>query len=75
MRKRAEEALCQVLDIAGTRCGFEASVTSSGIYAPTEVENLIKRFEEADIPFSELFYILREMTETFPAQAREICNR
>ena len=75
MRKRAEEALCQLLDIAGTRCGFEASVTSSGMYAPTEVENLIKRFEEGDIPFSELSYILREMTETFPAQAREICNR
>ena len=62
-------------DIAGTRCGFEASVTSSGMYAPTEVENLIKRFEEGDIPFSEIIYILREMTETFPAQAREICNR
>ena len=63
------------MDIAGTRYGFEASVTSSGMYVPIEVENLIKRFEEEDIPFSEIIYILREMSETFPAQARKICNR
>ena len=67
MRKRAEEALCQVLDIAGTRCGFEASVTSSGIYAPTEVENLIKRFEEGDIRFSELILHLAGNDRNFPS--------
>ena len=74
MRRRAEEALCQVLDIAGTGCGFQASVTSSGLYTPNEVEALIQSFEQGEIPFTEIFHITREITETFPAQNREICN-
>ena len=74
MRKRAEEALCKVLDIAGTACGFEASVTSSGLYTPTEVEGLIKSFEQGEIPFTKIIDITHEMAEAFPAQVREICN-
>ena len=74
MRERAEGALCQVLDIAGPHSGFEASVTSSRLYSPSEVEGLIKKFEEGEIPFTETFNIMREMSETFPAHTREICN-
>ena len=75
MRERAEEALCRVLHIAGATCGFEASITSSGLYAPTEVEGLIKGFERGEIPLTEILNIMWEMSETFPtAQDREICN-
>ena len=74
MRERAEAALCQVLAMAGKHCGFKASVTSTRLYAPTEVELLIKKFEEGEISFTETLNIMREMSETFPAQAREICK-
>ncbi len=60
MRERAEKALQQVLAIAGERCDFKARVTARGLYTPTEVEEVIKRYEAGDIPLSAVNDIIFE---------------
>ena len=60
MRESAEEALRQVLTLAGARCGFKASVNASGLYTPLEVEEMINKFEIGEIPFSALTDIIFE---------------
>ena len=52
MRESAEKALQQVLTVAGEHCGFEAHVTARGLYTPSEVGEIIKKYEAGDLPFS-----------------------
>ena len=63
MRESAEEALRQVLTLAGEMCGFEASVTASGLYTSLEVEDIIRKFEIGEIPFSALTDIIFEKAD------------
>ena len=63
MRESAEKALRQVLTLAGAMCGFEASVTASGLYTPAEVEEMINKFEIGEIPFSALTDIIFEKSD------------
>ena len=70
MRERAEEALHKVLTLARKRCGFDVSVTASGLYTPPEVEELIRRFEAGEIPFSALNDIIFERADGAYAQQR-----
>ena len=60
MRERAEKALQQVLTFAGGECGFEAHVTARGLYTPTEVEEIINKYEAGDIPLSAVNNIMFE---------------
>ena len=52
MRARAEDALRQVLKLAGETCGFVASVTANGLYTPSRVETLIREFERGELSLS-----------------------
>lgn len=63
LRESAEEALRQVLTLAGARCGFKASVNTSGLYTPLEVEEVINKFEIGEIPFSALTDIIFEKAD------------
>ena len=63
MRERAENALHQVLTLAGEKCGFEAQATACGLYAPTEVEEIIERYEAGDTPFSTVTDIIFERAD------------
>ena len=72
MRDCAEEALRQVLTLAGKRCGFNASVTTSGLYTPPEVEGLIRKFEVGEIAFSALNDIIFERAEGPYARQRRV---
>ena len=47
MRACAEEALRHVLELAGERCGFKATVTSFGVWTPNEVDALIQKSRAA----------------------------
>lgn len=58
MRACAEDALRHVLELAGERCGFKATVTSFGVWTPNEVDALIQKFEAGDVPFSAMTDIL-----------------
>ena len=69
MRERAEEALQQVLTVAGAKCSFEASVTARGLYTPDEVEEVIKKYEAGDISLSAVNDIIFERPSG--AQSRE----
>ena len=60
MRTRAEEALRQVLTLACERCGFAASVTAHGLYAPHEVQELIRKFEAGEFAFAEMHDLISE---------------
>ena len=54
MLARAEDALLKVLALAGTRCGFTASVTANGIHTPEEVQEFIRKFEAGELSFSDV---------------------
>ena len=58
LRQSAEQALREVLTIAGDLCGFKASVTANGVYSPEDVCRLIAKFESGKLTFSELPDIL-----------------
>lgn len=58
LRACAEDALRYVLEIAGERCGFKATVTSFGVHTPNEVDALIQKFQAGDLPFSAMSDIL-----------------
>ena len=70
MRERAEKALLQVLIIAGAKCGFETRVTARGLYTPVEVEEIIKKYEAGDIPFSAMTDIIIESANSVQARER-----
>ena len=72
MREGAEEALRQVLTLAGAMCGFEASVNTSGLYTPLEVEDVISKFEVGKIPFSALTDIILEKTDSACSRQRYV---
>ena len=72
MRGRAEEALRQVLTVAGEKCGFEAHITVRGLYTPNEVEEIIERYKSGDIPFSALTNIIFESTNSGESGERYI---
>ena len=69
IRERAEKALQQVLTFAGEKCSFEAHVTARGLYTPTEIEEIIKKYEAGDIPLSAVNDIIFESANS--AQYRE----
>ena len=60
MRARAEDALRQVLALAGDKCGFVASVTAHGVHTSEEVQELIHKFEAGDLAFSSVNDIILE---------------
>ena len=60
IRARAEEALRQVLALAGKQCDFVASVTAHGIHTPQEVQDFIHQFEAGDLAFSDVNGIILE---------------
>ncbi len=60
LRARAEDALRQVVALAGEACGFTANVTAYGVYTPGEVEEFIKLFEKGKLTFSAVREIIHE---------------
>ena len=70
LRSCAEDALRQVLTLAGDRCGFRASVTAFGVHTPDEVNLLIQRFEAGDLPFSAVNDILYGAAKGLPVEQR-----
>ena len=60
MREQAEKALQKVLNIAGSHCGFKASVTAHNLYTPSKVNEIIIDFEAGKIPFSEVVEVIFE---------------
>ena len=54
MLTRAEDALRQVLALAGTRCGFTASVTANGIHTPDEIQGFIHKFEVGELSLADV---------------------
>ena len=72
MRERAEEALRQVLTLACERCGFAASVTAHGLYAPHEVQELIRKFEAGEFAFAEMHDLIFEKANNTQAEQRRM---
>ena len=72
MRESAEEALRQILTLAGARCGFKASVTASGLHTPLEVEDIIRKFEAGEVPFSALSDITFERVDGVCSRQRHV---
>ena len=72
LRSCAEDALRQVLTLAGDRCGFRASVTAFGVHTPDEVNVLIQRFEVGDLPFSAVNDILYGAAKDPQPQQRSV---
>ena len=68
LRECAEQALRQVLIVAGAKCGFEAQVTAHGLYTPVEVEEIVTKYEAGEIPFSAMNSIVFERPN--PAQSK-----
>ena len=73
LRQSAEQALREVLDIAGNLCGFEASVTANCVYSPEDVCDLITQFEQGAITLTEsLDIIFQRDTDVNPSQRRVV---
>ena len=73
LRQSAEQALREVLDIAGNLCGFEASVTANYVYSPEDVCELITQFEQGAITLTEsLDIIFQRDTDVNPSQRRVV---
>ena len=72
LRARAEEALSQVLTIAGEKCGFAASVTAQGVHTPQEVQEIIHKFEAGDLAFSSVNDIILENATTQHSKHRRV---
>ena len=72
LRTQAEEALRQVLTLAGAECGFVASVIAQGAYTPQEAQEFIKQFEAGDISFSLLNEIILETAKETPLSQRPV---
>ena len=70
MRERAEQALRQVLTVAGAKCGFDAHVTARGMYTPVEVEEIIEKYEAGNIPFSAMTDIIFERPNSTQSSER-----
>ena len=72
MRGCAEDALRQVLALAGGRCGFTASVTAHGIYTPDEITGFIRKFEAGKLVFSDLNDIVFEQANYRCSKQRRV---
>ena len=72
LRSSAEDALRQVLTLAGERCDFKASVTAYGVHTPDEVEVLIQKFEAGALPFSAVNDILYGAAKDRPLEQRSV---
>lgn len=72
LRSCAEEALRQVLVLAGERCGFTASVTAFGVHTPREVEARLQQFKDGALPFAGLNDILFEIGPGLAPQQRSV---
>jgi len=70
MRERVERAVKQVLTIAGSRCGFSASVVANGVYTAAEVEDLITLFKSGGIEIPEVSKIQFGRSEVHTANLR-----
>lgn len=72
MRACAEEALRQTLALASAACGFTASVTAHGVHTPHQVQRLMRRFEEGQLPLSALNNILYEKAAETTSEPRQV---
>ena len=72
MRERAEVAVSQVLSIAGSRCGFAATVSAHGAYTAAEIEQLIHQFKEGGISFSDAASIQYSWCDRFKPKVRRV---
>lgn len=72
MRERAEEALRQVLTLAGEECGFAASVLANGIHTPDEVKGFTRKFEAGELSFSEVRDIISEQGNGEQSERRRV---
>ena len=72
LRSCAEDALRQVLALAGKQCGFVASVTAYGIHTPTEVQEFIHQFEAGDLAFSAVNDIILENVTAKHSKQRRV---
>ena len=62
MRSCAEQALEQVLGIVANNIGIVASVVAFGTHTPNDVEQLIQKFEEGNLSFSQARDMIYERT-------------
>lgn len=72
LRSSAEDALRQVLRLAGERFGFTASVVAFGVHTPADVEAAIARFEAGALPFSAVNDIIFERAADLPPERRDV---
>ena len=72
MRVQAEEALRQVLGLAGRRCGFVASVIAHGVYTPDEVQGFIRKFEAGELAFSAVNELIFENVKDAEPEGRRV---
>lgn len=72
VRARAEEAVRQVLTLAGERCGFEATVNAYGVHTPLEVERFIREFEAGELAFSVVNDIIFENVKDTQLEPRRV---
>ena len=70
IRQCAEEALRQALSMAGDKCGIKVSVTTSGLYTPSEVQEIIRDYEAGNITFSEVNDIIFERVDSIYSSQR-----
>ncbi len=72
MREQAEEALGVVLRMAGAKFGFEASVITSGIFTPPEVDAITRDYESGKISFSAANDIAFEGPDNMYSRERQL---
>ena len=72
MRARAEDALRDVLTLAGKRCRFAATVTAYGVHTPAEVEGFIRDFEEGKLTFSAVREVIFETGKDEYSRTRSV---
>ena len=72
MREQAEEALGVVLRMAEAKFGFEASVTTSGLFTPQEVNEITRDYESGKITFSAANDIAFERPDNVYSRERQL---
>lgn len=72
LREQAEAALREVLVLAGTQCGFEASVVANNVCTPDEVLEFIQKFESGDLPFATADEIIFQRSDAIQTGSRQV---
>lgn len=72
MRERAEEALREVLTLAGELCGFTASVTAHGVYTPEAICEFMNQMQAGELSFEELTDIVLQQSSAEGSEGRRI---